>query len=326
MAVTRREVAELAKVSVATVSYVVNGTKRLSPEVTERVEEAVRTLGYRPNLVARGLATSKTQHVAILVDNLENPYYASLLMGAQRAAVRAGYLTSLLLIDDTDEEGIIRLMQRRLDGIIMASQRDAEIERLLSGEVPTVSSGEYVGIRYRDAIFSAVRSLAEKGHRRIAYVSGLREDNPDERCGSFKEAVAAAGLPFGEEQIVYGESRETTSERDGRRGVAELFRRGVRFTALMTTNDLMAIGAMDALRERGLCIPGDVSVVGCDNIEIGRFVNPHLSTIDVSSALAGEELMKLLLCRMRGEQAEKSIITGRYIERESVGALCGSDA
>lgn len=133
---TRKDVAEYAGVSVATVSYVVNHTKHVTPEVQARVEEAIRELHYTPNLVARSLVTRKTQHVAMLVNNLKNPYYTELLAGAQAVASKKDYIVSTIMIDYSNPEGGLKLASRGVDGVILATVQSGETAKLLEGSLP----------------------------------------------------------------------------------------------------------------------------------------------------------------------------------------------
>lgn len=317
---TRKDVAELAGVSVATVSYVINNTKHVTPEVQERVEAAVQQLHYTPNLVARGLATRRTQHVAMFVNNLKNPYYSELLAGAQRVASRKGYIVSIIMVDNTDPQEALSLAARGINGAIIATDRPEETIRQMSGSVPCVCAGENVDFDYRQAMLDAVRSLREHGHRHIAFLSGLRLDpaaHARYRC--LQEALAACQLPFDERLMVDGNAHEDTNEEAGIQAMRTLLDRKVPFTAVITLNDLMAFGAQTELHRRGLRVPEDISVIGCDNTQTGAYYIPSLSTLDPSSYEMGRCLMKELIATIEHRQAPQRIIKASYLERESVG-------
>lgn len=313
---TRKDVAERAGVSVATVSYVVNNTKHVTPQVRARVEEAIRELHYTPNLVARSLVTRRTQHVAMFVNNLKNPHYTEMLAGAQHAAGKKGYIVSIILIDYADPEEGLRLAARGVDGAILATVCPKETETLLGG-LPCASPGEGVSCDFRQAIFDAVASLKEHGHRRIAYLGGLHPER-NERFSMFKEALRENGLPADERLWVDGNEREDTDEEAGAAAMATLLERRVPFTAVMALNDLMAFGAQRELHARGLRVPEDVSVIGCDNTQMSRYYTPPLSTIDVSSFEMGSCLMEEIIAAIEGTERTKRIIKAAYLERESV--------
>ena len=323
---TRKDVAARAGVSVATVSYVINHTKHVTPEVQARVEEAIRELNYTPNLVARSLVTRKTQHVAMLVNNLKNPYYSEILAGAQKAASKRGYIVSIVMIDYANEEEGLQLAARGVDGVIIATVRCEETEQKLQGVLPCVMPIVYE-LSYKEAIFQAVRSLKEKGHRHIAYLSGLRMDPATHpRYQNLQEALGFYDLPFQEELMVDGNEREETDEASGAEAMKILLDRKVPFTAVFALNDLMAFGAIRELKNRGLRVPEDVSVIGCDNVEMGKYFVPSLSTMDVSCFDMGKYMMKELIAKINHKQGQFKMASTVYVERESVGLCPHSEA
>ncbi len=323
---TRKDVAERAGVSVATVSYVINHTKHVTPEVQARVEEAIRELHYTPNLVARSLVTRKTQHVAMLVNNLKNPYYSEMLAGAQKAASKRGYIVSIVMIDYANEEEGLQLAARGVDGAIIATVHSEETEQKLKGLLPCVLPSDYE-LSYKDAIFHAVKSLKEKGHRNIAYLSGLHMDAETHvRYRDLQEAFRYYDLPLQEKLMVDGNEREETDEASGAEAMRELLGRKVPFTAVFALNDLMAFGAIRELKNAGLRVPEDVSVIGCDNVEMGRYLVPSLSTMDVSTFEMGKYLMKKLITQINQKQGQCKRADAVYVERESVGICPRSEA
>lgn len=316
---TRKDVAERAGVSVATVSYVINHTKHVTPEVQARVEEAIRELHYTPNLVARSLVTRKTQHVAMLVNNLRNPYYSEMLAGAQKAASKRGYIVSIVMVDYANEEEELKLAARGVDGVIIATVHGEETERKLKGILPYVLPS-VCELSYKEGIFHAVQSLKEKGHRNIAYLSGLRMDAKTHiRYRNLQEALRFYELPFHEELMVDGNEREETDEASGAEAMKTLLDRNVPFTAVLALNDLMAFGAIRELKNRGLRVPEDVSVIGCDNVEMGRYFIPSLSTMDVASFEMGKHMMKELIAKINHKPEQFKMASTTYVERESVG-------
>ncbi len=316
---TRKDVAARAGVSVATVSYVINHTKHVTPEVQARVEAAIRELNYTPNLVARSLVTRKTQHVAMLVNNLRNPYYSEMLAGAQKVASKRGYIVSIVMVDYANDEEELKLAARGVDGVIIATVHSEETVQKLNGSLPYVLPSVYE-VSYKEAIFHAVQSLKEKGHRNIAYLSGLRMDPESHiRYRNLQEALRFYQLPFQEELMVDGNEREDTDEASGAEAMKTLLDRNVPFTAVLALNDLMAFGAIRELKNRGLQVPEDVSVIGCDNVELGRYVVPSLSTMDVASFEMGKYMMKELIAKIDHRQEKYKMASTIYVERESVG-------
>ncbi len=316
---TRKEVAAYAGVSEATVSYVLNKTKHVTPEVKARVEEAARELHYTPNLVARGLATRRMQHVAMLVNNLRNPHYVEMLAGAQSVASKKGYIVSIILVDYSNEEEGLRLTARGVDGAIVATVDTATTASFLDGKMPYVLPGEDGQMDYRDGILAAVKSLKEKGHRKVAFLSGLHlQSENHSRYRYLQEAFSLYGIPLTEELLVDGNEREDTDEAAGAQAVRSLLERKCSFTAVIALNDLMAFGAMRELKDHGLRVPEDVSVVGCDNVEMGRYYIPSLSTLDVDSFSIGKVLMKNLIAKINHRPGKEYKVNASYVERESV--------
>ena len=317
---TRKDVAQRAGVSAVTVSYVINNTKHVTPEVKARVEEAVRELHYTPNLVARGLVTRRTQHVAMFVNNLRNPHYAEMLAGAQSVASRKGYIVSIIMIDYSNEEEVLRLAARGVDGAILATADTTATAGLLEGRLPYAAAGDYVDIRYREAVREAVRSLQRHGHRRIAFLSGFHLSRPEHiRYQYLREAMAECGVPINEKLMIDGNVHEDTNEEAGVWAIRRLLETGEPFTAVMALNDVMAFGVMRELHSRGLRVPEDVSVIGCDNVGMSRYYIPQLSTIDSSSFEVGKQLMRVLIRRIEKKQETGRTFEAVYRERESVG-------
>lgn len=323
---TRREVAQRAGVSVATVSYVVNGTKAVTPAVRSRVQEAVNALGYRPNLVARGLATKKTRHVAILVDNLVNPHYCEILEGAQAVATENGYIVSVVSVDISNAEDIVSLASRGVDGAIVALAGRNELPLMQLSALPTVYPGLGVSINYAAAVDQMVSELKALGHRRIAFLSGIPLDDPEHvRYQGFVQALKRHGLPLCPQLLVDGTGQARTDERAGWVAAQTLLYRGQPFTALFAINDLMALGAMRALRQHGRRVPEDVSVVGCDRLRILQWLPTTLATLDTDSQKIGRALMRQLVDVLEGRAHQPAAIEARFVPGESIGpAPCQS--
>ena len=319
MTATRKDVAKLAGVSVATVSYVINKTKQVTPKVRERVEAAIKELNYSPNLVARSLSTRKTQHVAMLVNNLKNPYYTEMLAGAQSVACKKGYIVSIVMVDYADSEENLKLASRGLDGVIVATVQTDKTVKLLDDSIPFATPSENLYCSYKEGIFEAVKSLKKYGHVNIAFLSGLRLGAGNERYRYLMEALQYYNLPVNTKLMVDGNKREETDEEAGADAMRELMSRKEPFTAVLAVNDLMAFGAMSVLNKRGLKIPEDVSVIGCDNLEIGKYFLPALSTLDVSTFNMGKYLMKELISEIENKTETRKIVVSSYVERESVG-------
>lgn len=315
---TRKEVADYAGVSVATVSNVVNDTKFVSDEVKKRVQDAIRELDYHPNLIARGLATKETRHVAIMVDNLKNSYYTEMLEGAQAYASEYGYIVSIILNDFTDQEDTIGLASRGLDGIIVTTVEAKKIQEKMNLKTCVTFSDLHVDVDYQRGINEAFNSLVRHGHTKIGFLSGLKlsEDHPRWDC--FRKACQLYNLNINPDFIVDSNDRQTTDEAAGVEAIQRLLKRKDRPTAILAVNDLMAIGAVRELNRNGYAVPKDISVIGCDNSQPSKYYTPTISTIDAQVFELGRSMMCNLIRTIKGEPIIQKVIPSKYIERESV--------
>ncbi len=331
MAVTRKDVARMAQVSEATVSYVMNNTKKITPEVRRRVLDAAKALNYHPSLLAKSLVTKETRHIAMLVDNVQNPHYGSILSGVQHVAAQDGYIVSILSMNYPTKEAMTELAARGVDGVILAlgTAGIAEYERLIADlTLPVVYEGGALVTSYRTAIFDMVKCFKKFGHRRIAFLSGLPlSGSPHIRCQDFLDALTCYGLEVCSDLFIDGDGR--TDEAAGYDAISRLMKTRQEFTAVFALNDLMATGALNKLWEAGLQVPDDVSVVGCDGISGTAYTVPPLSTIQTHAYSLGESLMRQLLYRLHPEQHlpdAGQVIEAEFILRESVSACAGNES
>jgi LacI family transcriptional regulator len=327
---TQRDVARQAGVSQATVSLVLGGAPvATTPEVAERVLEIARRLGYARNRSGHALRTRRTLTFAVVVPDICNPFFPSLLKGVQGVAEEAGY--DVIAINTEGEAARERRvlqwgLEGRVDGVIgvFFALRAEEFKPLIEAGLGVVrvestfkTSGELpldnVYVDNRAAAKAAVRYLLDRGHRRIAMIAG--PDGPRaERAAGYSIALAERGLA---PDIVDGDA---FNEVGGRDAALSILARAERPTAIFAANDLMAIGAMEALRLSGVKIPLEMAVVGFDDIFIARLVSPSLTTVSQFQDEIGATAARILLRRLRG--GEKSGGTTlqmpyRLIERES---------
>ena len=316
--VGRKEVAELAGVSEATVSYVLNNTKNVTAAVRERVLRATEQLHYRPNLIAKSLVTKRTNHVAMLVDNLKNPHFCELLEGAQSVASENGYIVSVIAVDTSNLSTVADLMARGVDGVIYALIA-SDVSHVLDSDMPQVNAGAYVQHDYLPAMMDAVRMLKKNGHERIAFLSGIPLDTPDYgRLDALKQALDANGLPCDPALLIESGQGYHTDERTGMHMADILLEGGKPFTAVIAINDLVAFGACKRFRQRGYSVPDDISVIGCDNTKILDFMHPALSSIDNKSFETGRALMLALIREIAGEPKQIQQLVCDFVNRSSV--------
>lgn len=322
MGITREDVAKLAGVSGSTVSYVMNNTKNISPEVRQRVWDAAKQLNYRPNLLARSLATNETKHIAIVVKNLQNPYYAAIHEGIQMIAAQEGYIVSVLSAHESPVANMNTMLSRGIDGVIIASSSAGDFEKLLNPNAPmSVISENQSASFYKKAIFDMVEAFHRLGHRRVAFLSGLPLNSPIHyRYHNFRNALQAFDMELDTALFIDGDG--LTNEQSGYNAADALLRAGVPFTGVFAVNDLMAMGAMKRFWEEGLKIPQDISIVGCDGIITTEYTTPPLSTLQRDAVAMGISLMYQLLEKMQPDRTfplSNQPLHAEFIQRESMG-------
>jgi len=329
--VSLRDVAEHAGVSFQTVSKVLQGAGRAAPATRQRIFDAAAELGYRPNTLARGLATRRTRTIGFIASGLASFVLDPLMRGAEREARAQGYFTIIALAEGDEEQAerlIHELIERRVDGIISAAltlQQNRRYGELLRRLAPTVCifpvHGGGLSLVGEDPPLIgllATQHLVTLGHRRIATIVGV-VDRPgvSGRFRGYQQALEEAGLAVDPELVDVG---HWTPE-GGYDAMHRLLDHAPGITAIFAHNDHMAIGAIRALHERGLRVPDDVAVVGCDDIDLARYVVPSLTTVRISFERSGETAVRLLLDRL-GEphrEPERVIPPIELVVRASCG-------
>ena len=332
---TIKDIAARAGVSISTVSRVVNNTARVDPATEQRVHEAIAALGYRPNLLARSFRRKVTQTIGLLVPDNSNPYFAELARVIEDAGFADGYSVILCNSDLSPEKQLAYmdvLLAKQVDGIIMISTGlirgdDAthDIEWLQQVGVPWLVIDRDLGEAAVDQLlvdnheggYLAGRYLIEHGHTDLACVVGPNDLTPSAgRIAGFRRALDEAGIELPPDAVVRGNGRYD----GGVRAVDTLRQRGVRFSAIFAFNDQMAIGVIGALQRVGRSVPGEVSVVGFDNISYGAAAYPALTTIAQPITEMGTAGVRMLLDRIRQPHAppRRVVLSTTLLERESV--------
>lgn len=331
-AVTVREVARAADVHPGTVSRVLNPKSRhlISDETAARVEAAAERLGYETNQIARGLRTRQSFTVGVVIPDLTNPLFPPMVRGIEDHLHPLGY-TALLTNTDSDPErelrGIDALAARQVDGFMIAPtpeslKRVKEMIKkgtpvvLINRNIPRVKAFAVTPDDRRGAT-EAVEHLVKLGHREIAYIGGPQTMSPgQDRFRGFLEAMREHGLPETENLTAFATGFT------GGAGVAptrELLEREVPFTALFAGNDLLALDAIDVLREAGLRCPKDVSVIGFNDMPFATRFDPPLTTIHFSHHEMGRRGAELLLAQINEEGTEPRtvVLATELVERRS---------
>jgi DNA-binding LacI/PurR family transcriptional regulator len=331
---TISDVARRARVTTATVSNVITQRVPVSEKTRTRVLQAIEELGYRPNLVARGLAQGKTLTLALVVPTISNPFFAEVVEEVERVADQHDYEVLLSMTHNSPEEGrrhLERMASRWVDGFIVMGMagdivdvlalKNAGKEVVLSvwNQDPRTQSLPIVDIDFRLAGELATQHLLEYGHRRIAAI--LEEPVQLTRRQGFQFALAEAGLSAPPEYVRQGDS----SFESGYQGALALLDLPEPPTALFTGNDWMALGAIEAIASRGLTVPQDLSVVGVDDISLAAHSNPRLTTISTPKREMARAATELLLRYIQStdipEKPLKILVSPHLVVRASTARI-----
>jgi len=313
---TRDDVARHANVSPATVSFVLNNTKKISLEVRKRVLEASRILQYTPNNIARSLATKRSRHIGIIFNEILSASIGEIVTAFEAEARENGYITSLILSDSTSNGHFADILSRRLDGLFLSLSdcglSDYEIESLKNQNVAIVTGDRIVeglsSVRceYYEGMRKLLTHLSKLGHSKVGFLSGLPlEDASNLRCRHFSELAPQFGIIVKDEYIV--EDDYNVSVEGGETGAKRLLER-TDVTAIITTNDSMATGALKYLRDNNIRVPAEISVCACDGNSLSHYINPALTYISSDKKLVGKTMFLKLKEAMSGASATISVI------------------
>ena len=324
--VTLGMVAHAAGVSPSTVSRILNGTAVVSDDKRQAVDHAIATLGFVPNPVARGLAGGRTLSVGVITQTIDSPFFGGALRGVEVELSAAGY--SPLFVSGHwnaahEARCIDVLRARRVDGIIVLDGRlgDAALTQL-AASLPVVVTGRKL---QAPGVFSlsfdnfegarlATHHLLQRGHRRIAFITGdSRHPDAKERLRGYRAAMQAAGHALDPALVVPGQYTEDS----GRLAVERLLDGRVDFSAIFAANDQMAFGASLGLHRRGLQVPTDVSLVGFDDVATATFSIPPLSTVHHPVHELGQIAARAMLQLLADEVPAVKLPAPRFIVRES---------
>jgi len=331
-AVTIRDVARLAKVHPGTVSRALNEETRglVNPETAERVLQAAARLGYRPNRIARGLKTSRSHTIGVLIPDITNPLFPPILRGIEDRLDEAGY-TSLIVNTDNDPEReriyLEAMRGRQVDGFISATARlDREqLVELAAAGKPLVlvnrsledRSWPAVTVDDRSGIGLAVEHVVALGHKQIGHIAGPQNLSTGHRRHlGFLDAMRAAGLRPSRNHVRF---TAYFTEEEGARACGELLDAAPELTAIVAANDLVAIGCYDALEARGLRCPADISIAGFNDMPFIDRLRPPLTSVRVPQREIGKVAADLLLEQLsgRGEAPAEILLEPTLVVRDS---------
>lgn len=331
--VTQQDIANHVGVSRATVSAAISGARYVSPELKARILAAIEELHYVPDSVARSMKTQRTMTIGVVIPNILSPYYAHVVRAVEDIAHESGFSTTIY---DTDEEcermesALRNLQERRVDGIILApcGNRPQIVSDFVSRtHVPIVLLDRYFEDLALDAVtsdneggaYGAVRHLLETGHRRVAIITLSLALLPGRaRLNGYKRAITEYGLPIDEAWVVEG----GRGEDEGYHGAGRLLAlpENRRPDALLVSSHLMTVGALKAIRERGLQVPKDIAVIGFDDLPWVSLFDPPLTVVYQPAYDIGARATRMLMARLSGraeDPVQRIVLGTRLVHRKS---------
>ncbi|PKO05535.1 MAG: LacI family transcriptional regulator [Chloroflexi bacterium HGW-Chloroflexi-3] len=330
---TIREVAQLADVSVTTVSHVINRTRFVSEETEKRVLSAMQELNYRPNTLARSLRRGETHTIGLIVPDSANPYFAEVARLMEKQAFKAAYSTILCNSDnDLEKERSYTevLINKQVDGIIFMACGDdiLSLEELVYRQIPSIVVDRFFAQVDVDSVVSdnfqggylATDHLINSRHTKIAIIRGPSNINPSaRRFHGYLQALQDAGMTSEPDLIKSGDFHPQS----GYQAAQELLKLPEPPDAIFACNDLMAIGALHAAYEAGINVPDELSIIGYDNIELAAFTQPALTTIAQPIHSLAELSVHLLLERIDHPDCppKHEILSNQLITRSSTRRL-----
>ncbi|MDB5524089.1 MAG: LacI family transcriptional regulator [Rhizobium sp.] len=326
--VTMMDVSREAGVSSATVSRVLTGSAGVEPATKKLVLAAVAKLGYRPNLVARGLRRQVSQVIALIITDIENPFYTAVCRGVEDSARLAGYSVILCNADrdiEKEREYLRVVEDQNASGVIIspASARKTDISNLIDRGLPVIAvdmalaaATGSVLVDNRDAGALATEYLVGKRCKRIACITGPAENSTaQDRLDGYSRAIAAAGLPVDPDLIIYANYLED----GGYHAAKDLLDLPYRPDGLFVTNNRMTVGVLRALQERGVIIPDEINVIGFDELPWALQLHPHLSLVRQPAYRIGQEAARLLIdCLAGREPSPHMVLEAELVARDGI--------
>lgn len=326
-----KDVAKLAHVSTSTVSHVINNDRYVSNEIRHRIEDAIEKLNYTPSALARSLKKQKTQTIGMLLTRSNNPFFYEVVQGVERSCYKLGYQLILCHTEDDEQRmshNIKTLLQKRVDGLLILCTENHAIPADIFRHYPsfpmvimdwTPFSGVCDIIRDNSLQGSiiAVNYLIKQGHKNIACITGpLGNSQAILRFKGYKQAMRQAELEINQNYLVEGNFQFES----GFQTMQQLLSLAQKPDAIFCCNDAMAIGAYRAIDQAGFIIGQDISIIGYDNIELAKYLNPPLSTIHQPKDELGQLAVQTLLHRIQHRESELQTLslTPVLIERSSV--------
>ena len=326
---TLKDVAKLAGVSTATVSHVINGTRFVSDSLQDKVKSAMKELDYQPNMMARALKVGFQKTIGVIVPDCTNPFFSEIARALDRYCFSKGYNIILCNTDNNIEQQSSytkMLISKHIEGVIIISSdnTDDDLSKFLKNSIPVVIADRIGKHNNVDSVivdnekggYEATKYLINQGFTKIGCISGPSFiSSSSQRVVGYKKALEEAGILVREDYISIGDFHFA----GGIAAADKFFSLSDRPEAVFATNDLMALGFINASRNKGFEIPNDISVVGYDNIELSKFMTPKLTTVSQPLEQLAQIATDLLLDKITNQTVGAQLIKldPQLIERES---------
>ena len=332
--VSIKDIARAANVSHPTVSRALRNSPLVNRETAERIQSIAAVMGYRPNKIARSLVTKRTYAIGVVVTSIADPFIGEVVSGIEEIANEHGYsvvLSNSNANPDLEVKVVHSFQERRVDAVIVTASRVGALylDLLSRLKIPIVLINNQhqddadfiysVKIDNLTASRAAMQHLIDLGHRRIGYIgdaAGFQSDT--ERHEGYREALAAVNLPYLNELVSHGDGKPEC----GRDAMERLLDLDQQPTAVFCYNDMSALGAMRAIRARGLIVPDDISIIGFDDLFLASYTNPLLTTIRQPMRQMGRLAIETALKIISGDRSTSNIkVQGELIVRESTSQI-----
>lgn len=332
---TMKDIAKLAGVSTSTVSHVINKTRFVSEEISERVNNAAKELNYyAPSALARSLKVNRTKTIGMLVTTSTNPFFGEVVKGVERSCYQKGYSLILCNTEGDNErmrESINTLLQKRVDGLILMCsslegeridvfERYPDIPVVVMDWGPMLFTSDKIQDNSLRGGYLAAKYLIDCGHKEVGCITGpLIKHQAQMRYEGYKRAMLEAELEFNANWIV-----ESDFECEGGyQAFKKMVERGPLPSSIFVSNDMMAMGVINAANELGIQIPEQLSIIGYDDIHIAKFMSPSLTTIHQPKYRLGQAAVETLICKLdeKSDEAQVVQLEPTLVERNSVRLL-----
>ncbi|MGO4054258.1 substrate-binding domain-containing protein [Vibrio cholerae] len=316
---TMKDIARLAGVSTSTVSHVINKSRFVSDEIAERVNNAAQQLNYAPSALARSLKMNRTKTIGMLVTTSTNPFFGEVVKGVERSCYHQGYNLILCNTEGDNQRmkaSINTLLQKRVDGLLLMCStlegerldvfdRYPDIPIVIMDWGPILFASDKIQDNSLQGGYMAAKHLIESGHKEIGCITGpLIRHQAQMRYEGYKRALAEAGIAINPDWIV-----ESDFECEGGyQAFEKLYERGKLPSALFVSNDMMAMGVIQAASQRGLRVPDDLSLIGYDDVHIAKFMTPALTTIHQPKYRLGKAAVDTLLYRLENPDTTAQVV------------------